>query len=67
MTEFVWLKFEVNPFLANILIDTGNVPIIEGNHWHDNFWGECYCDQCAHIAGTNYLGHILMEVRKEIW
>lgn len=67
MTEFVWLKFEENPLLTNKLVDTGNAYIVEGNRWHDNFWGECYCDQCAHIPGTNYLGQILMEVRKELW
>jgi ribA/ribD-fused uncharacterized protein len=66
MTELVWLKFESNPYLQDKLLDTGNAYIVEGNYWHDNFWGECYCDKCAHIAGTNYLGQILMNIRKEI-
>lgn len=39
MTELVWLKFEQNPELLNRLLDTGSAELIEGNWWHDNFWG----------------------------
>ena len=27
--------------LKKKLVDTGNEKIIEGNTWHDNFWGSC--------------------------
>lgn len=46
------------------LIDTGEAILIEGNHWHDNFWGNCTCDRCKDIEGQNQLGKLLMEIRK---
>jgi ribA/ribD-fused uncharacterized protein len=32
---------------------TGTAPrmLIEGNHWHDNYWGQCFCDRCDPFAG----------------
>lgn len=59
------LKFE-NPELAQKLIATGDEELIEGNWWHDNTWGSCYCDTCMHKAGRNMLGMLLMELRKEL-
>ncbi len=37
--------------------------IVEYNHWHDNFWGDCLCDRCKHIDGENMLGKMLMAIR----
>ena len=34
-------KFTQNPELAKKLIDTGDAELIEGNWWHDKFWGVC--------------------------
>jgi len=59
------LKFQ-NPELRQKLIDTGNVQLVEGNYWHDNFWGNCTCEKCADIEGVNMLGNILMYIREEI-
>ncbi len=59
-------KFDAHPGLAEKLIATGNAILIEGNSWHDNTWGSCFCPKCAAIAGKNWLGEILMERRKEL-
>lgn len=59
------LKFK-NPELAQKLIATGDEELIEGNWWHDNTWGSCYCDACMNKAGRNMLGMLLMELRKEL-
>ena len=59
-------KFDAHPGLAKKLIATGDAILIEGNSWHDNTWGSCFCPKCADIAGKNWLGEILMERRKEL-
>lgn len=43
--------------LRQLLINTGTAELIEGNWWHDTFWG--VCDGC----GDNNLGKLLMELR----
>jgi ribA/ribD-fused uncharacterized protein len=64
MLDIVRIKFK-NPVLAKQLIGTGDEELIEGNHWHDNFWGICKCEKCA-SSGMNMLGKILMQVRTEL-
>lgn len=51
--------------LKQMLLDTGDLPIVESNYWHDNFWGQCLCGKCSN-KGKNNLGKILMDVRKEL-
>jgi len=63
MRELVSQKFQV-PYLRVKLRATGSAALIEGNWWHDTFWGKCYCDK-HNWAGENILGKILMEVRNE--
>lgn len=48
------------------LLDTGDADLVEGNTWHDNFWGDCRCgrDSCER-PGENWLGAVLMLVRSE--
>ena len=65
MRRVVRLKFEQNSDLQKRLIDTGEAVLIEGNNWHDNYWGVCTCDKCERISGKNMLGKILMEIRNE--
>lgn len=64
MADVVSSKFRLNPPLADLLMATGSDIIIEGNHWHDNNWGNCSCGgpQCAE-PGRNKLGQVLMTVR----
>lgn len=57
-------KFK-NPKLAEMLLSTGDLDLIEGNLWHDNVWGQCLCDKCKG-KGQNRLGKILMTIRNEL-
>jgi ribA/ribD-fused uncharacterized protein len=59
-------KFEQNPDLGKKLIDTKDSYLEEGNFWHDNYWGVCYCGKRCNGSGLNRLGTLLMQVRKEI-
>lgn len=65
MFEIVRSKFVNNSRLARRLIATKDHILIEGNTWHDNYWGNCSCPKCKNIEGKNTLGKILMHVRKE--
>jgi ribA/ribD-fused uncharacterized protein len=51
--------------LSELLLSTGDQELIEGNWWHDNFYGSCSCSKCGN-KGDNNLGKILMTVRDEI-
>ena len=63
MYDIVLAKFRDNAHLGKMLLDTGDRELIEGNTWHDNYWGDCSCGDCARITGCNELGKILMAVR----
>jgi ribA/ribD-fused uncharacterized protein len=65
MTSIIRSKFE-NPKLSQMLIDTNSEILIEGNYWHDNFWGDCACEKCENIQGRNNLGEVLMVIRSEL-
>lgn len=58
-------KFNHNPSLKSQLLETGDTELIEGNTWHDNYWGNCTCAKCANISGKNNLGRLLMEIRED--
>lgn len=62
MRDIVYAKFLQNPELAEKLLATGDAELIEGNHWHDTFWGV----DSKTGAGKNWLGKILMEVRANL-
>jgi ribA/ribD-fused uncharacterized protein len=64
MEKLVALKFAQWPELGLKLRATGDALIVEGNKWHDNFWGSCSCPRCQHITGENHLGLILMQIRR---
>ena len=61
MYEVVKAKFEQNPDLRAKLLATGYVYLEEGNTWGDRYWGVD-----ANGVGLNKLGHILMQVRREL-
>jgi ribA/ribD-fused uncharacterized protein len=65
MLELLRLKFQ-DPHFAKLLLDTGNREIVEGNLWHDNFWGDCACERCKRTPGQNKLGKMLMRIRREL-
>jgi ribA/ribD-fused uncharacterized protein len=53
--------------LSKLLLETGNQELVEGNKWHDNFWGICQCESCQKFkTGQNWLGKLLMQVRGEL-
>ena len=52
-----------NPELARKLVATFPTDLVEGNYWHDNFWGNCSCPRCIDKPGKNVLGLLLMEIR----
>ena len=51
--------------LKEMLLQTGDEELIEGNYWHDNFFGSCSCEKCGN-KGENNLGKLLMKIRSEI-
>jgi len=53
-------KFSYPELKDKLLATSGD--IIEGNWWHDNTWGICYCESCPGI-GKNILGKMLMDIR----
>lgn len=55
-------KFQY-PNLRYYLLLTGNELLVEGNVWHDNFWGDCSCPDCWNKPGLNNLGRLLMATR----
>lgn len=60
MYEICRAKFTQNPDLAAKLLKTGEEELVEGNTWHDTYWGVC------NGRGKNRLGKILMKVRSEL-
>lgn len=60
MRELVLQKFFYHHNLKELLLRTGDVELVEGNTWGDTFFGVC------NGVGENYLGKILMDVRKEV-
>lgn len=62
MEEVVRAKFMQNPDLAKKLAETGDAQLMEGNNWHDTFWGV----DAASLEGENHLGEILMKIRAEL-
>lgn len=60
MEHLLTLKFAQNPDLAQKLLNTGTMELIEGNTWGDRFWGVC------NGYGENNLGKLLMKIRSDI-
>lgn len=59
MLQGLRLKFSKRR-LKEMLLDTGDEELIEGNNWGDRFWGQCNGE------GLNVLGQLLMKVREEL-
>ena len=65
MAMVLRLKFQ-DKSLASRLRSTGTAKLIEGNTWHDNFWGDCTCQKCRFVPGKNMLGLLLMRLRNDL-
>lgn len=61
MRDLLKQKFTEGSELGQKLLDTKNKELVEGNWWGDTFWGKC------NGIGENWLGTLLMEIRKELW
>lgn len=61
MEKIVRAKFAQNLHLARFLTETGDAELVEGNTWHDTFWGV----DLKTGAGENHLGKILMALRED--
>lgn len=61
MLQIVRAKFS-RPSMRMLLLSTCDFELIEGNHWHDTFWGV----DAVSGKGANVLGQILMQVRAEL-
>ena len=60
MWKIIKAKFTPGSELAKQLLLTGNAILIEGNWWHDYFWGVC------NGKGKNMLGKLLMKRREQL-
>lgn len=65
MLDIIRAKFS-DAKLASKLASTKDAMLVEGNWWHDNHFGNCYCERCSNIKGENILGKCLMKVRQEL-
>jgi ribA/ribD-fused uncharacterized protein len=67
MREVLHAKFTCHPGRIAALRSTGGAVLVEGNRWHDQHWGDCYCGrpQCAE-PGDNHLGWMLMALRTHL-
>lgn len=59
----VTLKFFQNSYLGDMLLETGDAMLLEGNTWNDTVWGVIWDDSTGAWIGRNHLGDILMDVR----
>ena len=65
MQNLVKQKFNQETLKALLLL-TADDPLTEYNRRHDNYWGMCMCPRCDGKKGLNWLGRILMTVRREL-
>lgn len=63
MKKLLDIKFDSNPDLKNRLLATAPESLVEGNWWHDNYWGMCQCDKCKNEIKRNTLGELLQRKR----
>lgn len=68
MSEVLRAKFLTHADCRDVLLSTENATLIEGNYWHDQRWGSCFCGKrvtCS-TPGDNRLGILLMQLRSDI-
>jgi len=60
MLRILETKFAI-PALEQMLLDTGELKLVEGNIWNDTFWGV----DIRTGEGQNRLGRLLMQIRED--
>jgi ribA/ribD-fused uncharacterized protein len=66
MRRLVLTKARISPEFREWLLGTDTASLVETNWWCDQFWGNCTCPKHAHTPGSNWLGHILGDLRRMI-
>ena len=64
MRDLEQIKYAQQELLQQLLA-TWDEYLIEGNYWHDQFWGSCTCPMHYGVEGKNMHGKLLMEVREQ--
>lgn len=64
MASLLEVKFQ-NADLRERLLETAPKMLMEGNYWHDTFWGVCFCPK-HQGEGANTLGKLLMNLRRKL-
>jgi len=59
-------KFTADIHMMAKLLNTQDALLVEGNQWHDMYWGTCHCRDHRTQKGVNRLGELLMKVRGEL-
>ena len=62
MNNLLTQKFTRHPELRQLLLDTDQKLLVEGNTWNDKFWGV----DIKSGEGKNNLGILLMQIREEL-
>ena len=62
MRRTLQLKFEQHPDLAQKLVATGQLQLVEYNDWHDQLWGK----DSVTREEQNLLGKMLMQLREDL-
>lgn len=62
MYEINRYKYTIHSDLRAKLLATGDAYLMEGNTWHDTYWGV----DLESGKGQNHLGKILMRIREEL-
>lgn len=60
MEQVLTYKFTIYSELRELLLQTGDATLIEGNTWGDKLWGQ------VNGEGQNLLGKILMNIRDSV-
>lgn len=66
MVKALCTKFTQHQHLGLKLLQTGDAFLVEGNSWHDNYWGACTCPKCVDKPKKNMLGGLLMWLRESL-
>ena len=65
MYEVIWNSVEQNPEIADRLCKIEDETIVFYNDVHDNYYGECQCNECVERQKHNRIGKMWTQVRDE--
>lgn len=65
MAEALNGKFKIKDLAAKLDATKPHL-LVEGNMWHDNYWGSCGCVKCVNKEKLNKLGNMLMYIRSKL-